>query len=119
MQHEEYEFRRTPGKVGTEKVATGKMKQVRPDPYHVSVDMFEQTWGSTALGFGGIGGQAVTSAYTVVVDGPMGDACVYFGGTLAYHVLKPNAQFREDVAQHALRDRAGAANRYETLEQIA
>ena len=27
---------------------------------------FEQTWGSTALGFGGIGGQAMTTARTYV-----------------------------------------------------
>jgi hypothetical protein len=30
--------------------------------------MFVQTWGSTALGFGGIGGQAITSAYVCVIE---------------------------------------------------
>ena len=28
---------------------------------------FEQTWGSTALGFGGVGGQAITTARTYVL----------------------------------------------------
>ena len=30
------------------------------------ISVFSQTWGSTALGFGGIGGQAITSAYTTI-----------------------------------------------------
>lgn len=53
---------------------------------------FPQTWGSTALGHGGIGGQMMTSAITMVVvvqpgwhgDHPEGIALVYFGGAFAY-----------------------------------
>ena len=30
--------------------------------------MFPQTWGSTALGHGGVGGAAMTTAYTVVLE---------------------------------------------------
>jgi hypothetical protein len=30
--------------------------------------MFTQTWGSTALGHGGMGGAAVTTAYTIVLE---------------------------------------------------
>lgn len=33
----------------------------------LEMDMFLQTWGDTSLGFGGIGGQTMTSAYTAVV----------------------------------------------------
>jgi hypothetical protein len=113
MEHEEYEFIRTPGQPGTKKVPTGRMKQVRPDPYHISVVMFEQTWGSTALGFGGIGGQAITGAYTIIVEGPMGDACVYFHGRLAYRIERPNAQFRQDIADGRMHQVAGAKARYE------
>jgi len=113
IEHAEYEFRWTPGKPGTEKVDTGRTKQVRPDPYHVSVAMFEQTWDSTALGFGGIGGQAITAAYTVVVEGPMGDACVYFAGRLAYHIKRPNAAFNIDMSTHSMKSVAEAAGRYE------
>lgn len=47
---------------------------------------FEQTWGSTALGFGGIGGQAITSARTYVfIPVDCDQKCfVYFAGRFAY-----------------------------------
>jgi hypothetical protein len=62
--------------------------------------MFPQTWGSTALGFGGIGGQAITTAYTIVLMSEAGDGyCVYFGSRLAYRVRKPTQSFYEDIAQ--------------------
>ena len=49
---------------------------------------FEQTWGSTALGFGGIGGQAITSATTYVfIPMSVNQKCfVYFAGRFAYAV---------------------------------
>ena len=57
----------------------------------VSVDdfelhTFEQMWGSTALGFGGIGGLAMTSARTYVfVPVTCDQKCiVYFGCRFAY-----------------------------------
>lgn len=59
-------------------------KQRRPMPYEVKIIMFPETWGSTALGYGGIGGQAMTPAYTVIVYHGL-NYCVYFGtGGLAY-----------------------------------
>lgn len=47
---------------------------------------FEQIWGSTALGFGGIGGQAMTTARTYVfVSITCNQKCfVYFAGRFAY-----------------------------------
>ena len=60
--------------------------------------MFPQTWGSTALGFGGIGGQAITRAYTIIVQSNCtGKFCVYFGGKFAYSVDRPNLKFYEDI----------------------
>lgn len=60
--------------------------------------MFKQTWGSTALGFGGIGGQAMTSAYTtVVMDMYTGWVGVFFGEKLAYKINNPNQKFYEDM----------------------
>lgn len=59
---------------------------------------FMQTWGSTSLGFGGIGGQAMTSARTYVfVPVECEEECfVYFAGRFAYSV--PYSQiFMEDV----------------------
>ena len=59
--------------------------------YRVTVDDFElytfnQTWGSTALGFGGIGGQAMTQARTYVfIPQVENQKCIiYFGGRFAY-----------------------------------
>lgn len=79
-----------------------RIKKVRKhSTYDISVyAMFPQTWGSTALGFGGIGGQAMTPAYTVIVESNhTGEYCVYFGGRFAYRVKSLNQQFRDDVAR--------------------
>ena len=58
----------------------------RPGEEDVDVFVFQQLWGSTALGYGGLGGAAMTYAYTVVVS-TRSQACVYFGrGRLAYRV---------------------------------
>lgn len=66
----------------------------RPRSEDCEVTMFPQTWGSTALGYGGIGGQAVTVAYTVIVRCKYTSfAAVYFGqgGRLAY-LVSPEKQ---------------------------
>jgi hypothetical protein len=67
--------------------------------------MFPQTWGSTALGFGGVGGQTITSDYVCVIEsGLNGQFAVYFGGRLAYVIVQPNASFMEDVARQRMVD---------------
>lgn len=71
-----------------------------PKKYYPEVEMymFPQTWGSTALGFGGIGGQAMTSAYTTVVtDIYYGWYGVFFNEGLAYLVTNPSDAFFEDL----------------------
>lgn len=82
--------------------------------YDISVyAMFPQTWGSTALGFGGIGGQAMTPAYTVIVESNFtGGFCVYFGGRFAYRVKNLNQKFRDDVARRYM-VAVSEAHRYE------
>lgn len=107
-----YQYLRKEGVAGTERVKTGEIKQVRPHEELCEIDVFTQTWGSTALGFGGLGGQAITSAYTVIVQGPNGDCCVYFSGRLAYHIKRPNNVFYEDKHQRKMREVAGARSRY-------
>ena len=59
---------------------------------------FEQTWGSTALGFGGVDGQAMTPARTYVfVPVTCNQKCfVYFAGKFAYAV-DYSEKFMEDV----------------------
>lgn len=59
---------------------------------------FNQMWGSTALGFGGIGGQAMTNARTYVfVPITCNQKCfVYFAGKFAYQAEWCEA-FKEDL----------------------
>ena len=77
--------------------------------FRVSVDdfamyIFEQTWGSTALGFGGIGGQAMTTANTYVfIPVTCHQNCfVYFDGRFAYQVPYSKS-FMEDVRNHSMK----------------
>lgn len=62
----------------------------RPLPEECELVMFAQSfWGS---------GASSVEGETVIVIGPMNDACVYFSGRLAYHVPHPNRRFFLDVA---------------------
>jgi hypothetical protein len=91
----------------------------RPMDDEVKVRMWPQTWGSTALGYGGMGGAAVSDAYTVVVTF-RGTHCVYFGdsGQLAYTVNQSAitseqlANWQHDQAQSRLVSRAESKERY-------
>lgn len=62
--------------------------------------IFEQVWGSTALGLGGVGGQAMTAANTYVfIPISTNEKCfVYFGSRFAYAVPYSRV-FWEDVAK--------------------
>lgn len=97
----------------------------RPQEHEVEVYLFPQTWGSTALGYGGVGGAAVTQAYTVVVTN-RSEACVYFGqARLGYRVdftcVSPEqrAAFERDLGAHQLLGRRDAAAAYGAAEQGA
>jgi hypothetical protein len=90
----------------------------RPREDDVEVLLFPQTWGSTALGYGGMGGASVTSAYTVVVH-DHACWCVYFGeGELAYKLeyaqMSPEGRqnLRDDIQSHHMMDRQKAHSRY-------
>lgn len=92
---------------------------MRPTDREVDVLMFPQSWGSTALGYGGIGGAAVTPAYTVVVRAHSCH-CVYFGssGRLAYRVpvatqsTEQAKAYLENLADQMLGGRREAVERY-------
>ncbi len=78
--------------------------------------VFSQTWGSTALGFGGVGGQSMTSAYTTVIQNyDLGYAAVFFGNIMAYIVLHPNHKFWEDVQGRKMCD-VRAHHKYENTK---
>lgn len=63
-------------------------KTPRPTVDDFEMYTFTQTWGSTTLGFGGVGGQAFTTArtYVFVPQSCDEDCYVYFGGRFAYSV---------------------------------
>lgn len=60
-----------------------EIDQSKTDEYEVM--MWKQTWGDTSCGFGGIGGQMITSAYTVaIVDSSFSKCIVFHDMRLAY-----------------------------------
>ncbi len=98
-----------------------KIKKIRrPYVHELEVDVFPQGWGSTALGYPGIGGQAMTSAYTVVISYEQHKFCVYFGagGALAYYVdlnmlsRTGRDSFMNDLHDNCMADVQKAITRY-------
>lgn len=94
------------------------IKHRRPYDEEIEVTLFKQTWGSTALGYGGIGGAAMTDAYTVVAE-TRACACVYFGdGALAYRCVYADmsqdqvSQWMADLGSRTLASRRDAVSRY-------
>ena len=76
-------------------------------------DVFLQTWGSTALGFGGVGGQAMSDAYTTVFGDILKDAyVVFFGKQIAYVIENPTEQFFEDLNRRQMVSVNKARQRY-------
>jgi len=63
--------------------------------------VFPQIWPSTSLGFGGVGGAAMTEAYTVVFSFGL-EYAVYFSGRFAYILKNPNNQFFIDLKNRHL-----------------
>ena len=66
--------------------------------------MFSQVWGSTALGFNSIGGQALTKAYTVIAhEIHTNIVLVFFGERFAYMIKNPNELFQKDFESHNMK----------------
>ena len=88
--------------------------------------VFPQTWSSTALRFNGCGGQAITEAYTTVVEmtsykvesgkdigrnnKKLEDKvyAVFFDGKIAYMCLNPNSEFFRDFNRMCMKPQRGA-----------
>ena len=84
-------------------------KTRRPFSDELEIIMFPQTWGSTATGYGGVGGAAMTAAYTIIISYMMTTYCVYFGcDRLAYRLnwadMSPAGRdnFFKDVASRTM-----------------
>jgi hypothetical protein len=107
------EYRRT----GDAKATVKKTRRHTTRDFSI-IGMFPQTWGSTALGHGGIGGASVSTAYTVVLSSHYtGEYLVYFGGQIAYTVLNPNNRFWDDLSERNMSERA-KCSRYTESEIV-
>lgn len=64
---------------------------------------FDQLWGSTALGFSGVGGAALTHATTYILIPKEAEniAYVYFGNRFAYK-CPANEEFLRDVRAYSV-----------------
>ena len=94
-------------------LAYEKYKEAHKEPdalteheFFIEADLysFPQIWGSTALGFGGIGGQMMTKAQTdvVLVDVPYRFAAIFFDGKLAYTVNNFSNAFFTDLKEFSM-----------------
>lgn len=100
---------------------------IMPTYHKFKMYVFPQTWSSTALGFDGCGGQAITEAYTTVVKmtsyklesskdtrgivyKELEDKvyAVFFDGRIAYMCLNPNSEFLKDFNRMCMKPQRGA-----------
>ena len=82
---------------GKEKV----FKARRPNYYDVTVSaMFPETWSDTSLGFGGMAGQTITSAYSVIITQNYESVGVVYRGCRLVGV------FEGDELKKMIRDRS-------------
>ena len=80
-------------------------------------DVFIQTWASTALGFDGIGGQAITKAYTTIIgDFDKNIFVVFFDNQVAYTVEYPNEKFFDDILHKSMTNVRKYYSRYKLKE---
>lgn len=113
----------------TENTANELFKDVLTmSTYHkFKMYVFPQTWSSTALGFDGCGGQAITEAYTTVVEMTLYKFesgkdirgivykeledkvyAVFFDGRIAYMCLNPDSEFLRDCNNMHMESQRGA-----------
>lgn len=76
--------------------------------------MFPQTWGDTSLGFGGMAGQSMTEAFTVVLMADHAWFLVYWGGLFGYRLDLRDPKFDRDAffADLAAQRTAAQAERF-------
>ena len=78
------------------------MRRMDPEE-EFDIYMFEQAWASTALGFGGMGGSAITTETTfVLIPCYIKVAYVFFGAKFAYKIEGYNDLFIKDLRKHRM-----------------
>lgn len=84
----------------------------RPEMRETKVHSFQQSWGGTTCGHGGVGGQAITPAQTFVFQSDQA-WYVYQGGQFSYQVENPNETFLEDLRNRNLVGEIDYESQYE------
>ncbi|MHA2279948.1 MAG: hypothetical protein ACXAC5_03605 [Promethearchaeota archaeon] len=70
------------------------------DEIECEIHVWPQTWSDASCGHDcEVSLQVITSAPTVVILGPMQDACVYHGGTFAYKIDQTDKNFWAAIDQ--------------------
>lgn len=80
-------------------MAIAELQTAGEDPYHWELFCWPQTWGSTACGFGGMGGAAVTTVPTVILR-YANRVRVYHDGRFVNEVKRTNDQVRIHMSNH-------------------
>jgi hypothetical protein len=82
---------------------SGKIQYMDEQSYsywnNIDFNVVEQTWSNTSGGWQGIGGEAMTSAYTIIIENKSTEAVfVYYGSKLAYvaYMTEELNRFREN-----------------------
>lgn len=68
----------------------------------IEIKVWKQTWPNTTLGFGGIGGQEISSAYTVVLINTIFTECVVFHGMRLAYKTELTREIMERIAHNNL-----------------
>jgi len=69
--------------------------------------IFPQTWGSTSLGYGGWGGQAITQSHTIIFyNEHNNNALISYGGEFI-RVDNPNREFFDDIYKFRIEPKNG------------
>ncbi len=84
----------------------------------LSIAVWEQLFSSTACGFPGIGGAAMTRALVITVcpvagNGYDGPTRVYMNGRFAYAIEVPNDTFEDHIMERKLMDARHYKGQYE------
>ena len=86
---------------------TEQMKRDYPND-EINIFCFPQIWGSSALGYGGVGASAMSKSTTIVICAEYANIYrVYFGSDrLAYELKDPNRVFMDDLFSMNLKEKS-------------
>lgn len=73
------------------------------EPRDIEIYVFPQTWGSTAGGYNGAGGDAMTMSHTIVFYNSNSDNVIFsYGRKKFIRINNPNQKFFEDLCNRRL-----------------